>query len=347
MKKQHEEITEYIFQASGESDELIRQLDPNSYIARLALEFTVSNSKLDLHEYLIDKLLKCDNAVSREWAEVYNIDNQACKNVITAIDASIKLTYLKCESIEMSILRKIFQLYHYYDLRAVKMVIVLSGLITEEIKQLDNNYMKNSLQARIDLAMQSVYLHLNQLDQSRAYGKNLKEIAPTPVMKALAYKNLGTSLLFENYNASIYYLKKSMECICSYQIDHLEIKHIQRMTNLIHGIWNKPERATWINKESINESLDDLLVYSFTLIKNRDKASAIKILNNIENQIDSDFQYAFYCYYRGLADDEKYFYKSVKYFSKTGDHFFRRLPLLALKENGEDPILISVLSALN
>ncbi|MDQ0254686.1 tetratricopeptide (TPR) repeat protein [Evansella vedderi] len=329
-----------LFRSTENIEQSIKELDPNSYLARVSLEYAVSNSKIELLEYLIEKLSHSSSEESKKWAEIYNIDNLVCKNEISLIESTNRLTYITCNSQEMSILRKIFQLYNYYDLKAFQMIEILSDLINEEIKLLDEGYMKDSLQSRLDLAMQSVHLHLNQLEKSRSFGQNIIKIAPTPIMRAIAFKNLGTSYILENYNESINYFNQSLNILNNIQ-RHQEIHNIKRLKNFVRIYWGHTQKVEFVK----NQSITDHLIVVFSLIKNGDEKSAIESLKNVESNLQDDFTSGYYYYYLGLATkEEKYFYESIKFFSKSGDHFFRQLPLLALKEKGVDTMLLSALS---
>lgn len=334
------QYTDEIFRSCSDIDHIIKDFAADSYLARVSLEYAVSNSKTELLEYLIHKLSNSDDVISCEWATIYQIDNLVVKHEMSLIESIDKLTHLQCQSQEMSVLRKIFQLYNYHDLKAFQMIEILSELINAEIKMLDDGYMKDSLQSRLDLAMQSVHIHLNQLEKSRMYGENLKEKAPTPIMKAIAYKNLGLSYLFEDYDNSIKNLEKSTEILL--ESNNLnELKNVKRSINFVHIYWDKLKQTEWSNKQS----LDEVQINAYYLIKSGDKKSAIKLLEENQGKLDSDFHHGYHYYYLGLAtNDEKTFYKSVEYFSKSGDQFFRQLPLLALKDLGVDTSLLAALS---
>ncbi|SDZ63561.1 hypothetical protein SAMN05421736_12362 [Evansella caseinilytica] len=334
------ENSDGIFRSLGNIDHVVKELDPTSYLARVSLEYAVSHSKRDLLDYLIERLLLSGNEESREWAEIYQLDNMVYKGEISLVDSIHKLTYIHCASTEMSILRKIFQLYNYYDLKAFQMIEILSGLIDNEINLLENSYMKDSFQSRLNLAMQSVHIHLNRLEESRKYGLQLKAIASTPIMKAIAYKNIALSYMFEDYEKSIAYFYNSLTILKKLQ-NHNESNNVQRIMNFVHSYWEHPEKTEWIRKETI----DEIHTYVFSLIKKGDKELAIKVLDEAKNKIENDFQQGYHNYFRGLiTDEEKYYYESVKFFSKSGDQFFRQLPLTALKEKGVDTMLLSALS---
>ncbi|MDG5787191.1 AimR family lysis-lysogeny pheromone receptor [Evansella sp. AB-P1] len=332
--------TDDIFRSTVDIEHIIREFEPNSYLARVSLEYAVSNSKTELLEYLIEKLSSSENEVSNEWAEIYLIDNLVCKNELDLTESINKLTYIQCQSPEMSALRKIFQLYNYYDLKAFQMIEILSELIKNEIISLEDGYMKDSLQSRLDLAMQSVYLHLNQVEKSRTFGLNLKVNASTPIMQAIAYKNLALSYLFDNYDEAISQFNEALKVLEEIQ-NHDEIYHVQRLMNFVHTYWGHPEKTKWLKLDNLDEKQG----YAYSLIKNNELELAKKTLEETEFQLEDDFHYGYHFYYLGLiTDEDKYFYQSVRYFSKSGDYFFRQLPLQQLQEKGVNTVLLSALS---
>lgn len=338
--KEIHENGDNIFQTTENIDSYIKDLDPNDPLARVSLEYALCSSKRDMVDYLIKKLSTYGDDVSKEWARIYEIDHLVTTKKMSLTESINKLTHTQCISKEMSILRKIFQLYNYYDLKAFQMIEIMSGLIQEEINLLDNSYMKDSLQSRVNLAMQSMHAHLNQLEKSRVFGHNLRQIAPTPNLMAIAYKNLGATYILEDYTTSIDYYEKAKK-IMEKQQNKTIVYDIQVMINFIHCYWNNGSKALWLRKETP----DEMQTFAFYLIKNSEKQKALNILDNVQDKLENNFQLGYHHFYRGLiTKSEADFYESVKFFNKLGDYFFRQLPLLELKEMGVDAKVLSALS---
>ncbi|GAE36509.1 AimR family lysis-lysogeny pheromone receptor [Halalkalibacter akibai] len=321
----NEFITPETFNAIDDLEEFITHVDPESYIARVALEYLVINSKSDLLEKLIEKLLTSTSEESRTWAEVYQIDHLLYKQEISLIEATKQLTYKKVKSDELATLIKVFQLYNYYDLKNFEMRASLSSLVAVEIPQLIDGFMKNSLLCREKLIMQGVHLHLNEVEESRKCGLELLENALTPSMKAIAYNLLGISYIICNKDMALENFHKSIDLAKNLQNNRM-LDQAQISMNFTYCYWNETDKL----KEDLYEltSLNNKQGFAFYLIKTGKKNEALKILDDIDLKIDNDYLKAFDQYYRGLISGERlYFQKSTKYFELAGNLYFRQLPL--------------------
>ncbi|MFC0560682.1 AimR family lysis-lysogeny pheromone receptor [Halalkalibacter alkalisediminis] len=318
-------ITSETFHSIENLEEFIAQIDPESYLARVMLEYLVINSKSDLLERLIDKLLGSSSEESKEWAEVYQIDHLVYKQEMSLIEATKQLTYKKVNSCELATLIKVFQLYNYYDLKNFEMRSSLSALVAVEIPKLNDGFMKDSLLCREKLIMQGIHLHLNEIEQSRRCGKDLLNVALTPTMKAVAYNLLGNSFLLSNKKMALENFDKSLRI--AEQIGHKRIsEEVQMSKNFTYCYWNEPNKVK-LEPENLNR-VDELLGYVYLLIKENKKDEALNVLDQIKLKIENDYVSAFEQYYRGLITNESiYFNKSTKYFELAGNYYFRQLPL--------------------
>lgn len=324
----NEIITSETFHSIENLEVFIEQIDPESYLARVMLEYLVINSKSDLLERLIDKLMNSSSEESRVWAEVYQIDHLVYKQEMSLIEATKQLTYNKVNSCELATLIKVFQLYNYYDLKNFEMIHSMSSLVNVEIKKIDEGFMKHSLVCRHMLVMQGIHLQLNELKESRICGTKLLEVALTPTMKVIAYRLLGNSFILRDKDKALNYLKQSLQI--AEEIGHSKnITASQISINFTYCYWGEPEKVS-INIEN-SSSLGDYQGYAYYLIQSNKKEEALKILQQIELKIDSDYLKGFDYYYRGLINNNKSdFEKSNIYFKLAGDNYFRQLPLMRL-----------------
>lgn len=339
MVENNQDIAEYLSTAD-EVKQAILSLDPNSHLARTALEYTINNSMTNILDQLIEKLSTCDNEESQSWAEVYRIDREVVKGNLSLIEATNRLTYLNCETKELNALRKIFQLYNYHDLKYFEMVSTLSELVKAEIEELDNSYMKISLLTRFSLIMQSVHLHLNQLELSRNYGKVIINNAVNEKAKGIAYRNLGNSFIQSNLDFSLEFLFKSKDIFQTLG-HHIDLTHTQRSINFAYCYWNRPER---FSRTSPYSALEEKQGYAFYLIRTKDLEEAENLLNEVKRDITNDFQLGFHYYYRGLIEkNEDRYYESVTHFKRAGDYYYRNLPLVELKKLGINKVILDAL----
>ncbi|MFV8829202.1 AimR family lysis-lysogeny pheromone receptor [Alkalihalobacterium sp. APHAB7] len=340
MVENNQDIAEYLSTAD-EVEQAILSLDPNSHLARTALEYAINNSMTNVLDQLIEKLSTCGNEESQSWAEVYRIDREVVKGHLSLIEATNKLTYIKCNSKELNVLRMILQLYNYYDLKYFEMLSTLCELVTAEIEQLEENYIKRSTSTRLGLVMQTVYLHLNKLEKCRAYGKIILENAVTEKAKGVAFRNIGNSFILSNLDLATTNINKSKEIFLKLH-QHTELTKSQRSLNFAYCYWNKPE---YFSRTSPYNVADEIHGYIYYLIKRNHVQEAYSTLQKVKKEISNDFQLAFHYYYKGLLKkDEDFFVESVTHFKKAGDYYYRTLPIIELKKLGVNKVILEALS---
>ncbi|ARK30741.1 AimR family lysis-lysogeny pheromone receptor [Halalkalibacter krulwichiae] len=325
-------ITADLFNSIDDLELFVAHIDPDSYLARVSLEYLVINGKSDLLEKLMEKLLMSSNEESREWAEVYLIDHLVYKQEKDIIDVTKQLTYKRVQSKELSTLIKVFQLYNYYDMKNFEMRTSLGELVKVEIPNLQDGFMKTSLLCRQKLIMQAIHLHQNELEQSRACGKELLEIALTPLMKAIAYNNLGNSYILSDRKQALKHFEASIQI--AQLIQHTRIlTQAQMNRNFTLCYWNESEKVN-LNLD-YETRMDEKLELVFYLIKKNQREKALVVLDEVKAGIGNDYVHGFEQYYRGLATGEHlYFQKSSKYFELAGDYYFQQLPLEQLNNGG-------------
>jgi hypothetical protein len=324
-----EMITSQTFSSMENDEQFFSNVDPKSYLARVSLEYLVINSKSDLVEKLIDRLLASSSAESKEWAEVYQLDHLVYKQKVNLIEATKKLTYKKVSSPELAALIKIFQLYNYASLKKFDMIASLSELVNVEISMLQDGYMKTSLLCRYKIIMQNVYLHLNEVQKSRDCGTELLGIALTPTMKAVALRGLGNSYIMSDKEQATAHFLKSITI--SEQLGHeMLLNETQRSLNFTYCYWNEPDKvcAQFLN----TLTLDNTQGYAYYLIQSGKKDEALQLLDQVDSKIDNDYLKAFDQFYRGIiTQDPLFFQKSSRYFEIAGDLYYRQLPLRELE----------------
>ncbi|WP_216829296.1 AimR family lysis-lysogeny pheromone receptor [Alkalihalobacterium elongatum] len=340
MVDNNQDIIDFLSTADDVKEAIIN-LDPNTYLARISLEYAINNSMTDLLDQLIEKLSLSEDKESQLWAEVYRIDQEVVKGNMSLIEATNRLTYINCQTKELNALRKIFQLYNYHDLKYFEMVSTLSELVRAEVEELETNYFKKSLISRLGLVMQAVHLHLKNLDECRSYGKMVLEHAVTEKAKGVALRNIGNSYTFSNLDLAVMHFKQSKEYFQKLG-QHRALTKSQRSLNFAYCYWNKPEL---FSRTSPYNAPDEIHGYIYYLIKVNEFHEAERLLESVKTEISNDFQLGFHYYYHGLIKpNEDYFVESVKQFKKAGDYYYRSLPLIELKKLGVNKIILEALS---
>jgi tetratricopeptide (TPR) repeat protein len=325
MMLMNELITPETFLSIENLEEFIEHVDPESYLARVTLEYLVINSKSDLLEKLIEKLLTSSCEESRDWADVYQIDHLVYKQEMSLIEATQQLTYKKVKSCELATLIKVFQLYNYYDLKNFEMIATLSLLVDAEIRKLGEGFMKNSLLCRQSIVMQAIHLQINDIEKSRECGLKLLDSALTATMQAVSYNLLGNSYILSDKEKALVFFNKSLIISNKLRQKRL-INDILMSINFVYCYWGEPEKTSFNDVNSIN--LNYKHSFAYFLIKSSRYEEALKILDEIEPRLDNDYLKGFDYYYRGLINkDVTCFERSSKYFELAGNYYYRQLPL--------------------
>ncbi|WP_078429072.1 AimR family lysis-lysogeny pheromone receptor [Alkalihalobacterium alkalinitrilicum] len=339
MDDNNQDILEYLSSADDIKQTII-SLNPATALARTALEYVINNNMTDVLDHLIENLSASENEESQIWAEVYRIDREVVKGQLSLIEATSTLTYIQTNSKEINALRKVLQLYNYYDLKSFEMISSMSELVRAEIEHLEDGYMKNSLLTRFGLIMQSVYVHLNQLELSRNYGNFICKNEVNELAIGIAFKNLGNSFIQSNLDFAVAAFNKSKEVFKKLG-HHVELTNAQSSLNFAYCFWNRPEKYS---RTSPYSALEEKQGYAFYLIKTKNFEEAKKLLDEVKPKITNNFQLGFHYYYRGiLENNEDRFYESVTHFKKAGDYYYRNLPLIELKKLGVNNAVLDAL----
>ncbi|PKR82402.1 AimR family lysis-lysogeny pheromone receptor [Heyndrickxia camelliae] len=294
--------------------EYAQNLNKNRITARLLLEYVTVNRIEDVKEYLIDELKNSENFESKEWAFVYEIDSRIGHDPKVDSECILKLNSRSYISKEMKAYSKILLFYCYYESRNVTMLNRLSEEIEENIKEISNNFIKNSYYARFLLISISCNLHNGKLG---GLLEKLLLIEDAPeALKTFIYLNAGNALMFKSYEKSMMYLNKAFEC----KTDKSEFE-IKKSMNFVNLLWDKPENYILDQDRDISNEL-------FYYIKVGNKKQANVILNNISMEQLSDHQLGFNYYYRGLLNnDADMFFKSIEHFNACNEKFYKQLSI--------------------
>jgi hypothetical protein len=294
------------------------------------LEYATVYNLTDLKSYLIEQLKASTNKESNDWAFVYGIDGMLSKNEIGSFEAINQLAQHKYSSIEMKVFSKIVQFYSFYDMRNIHMMQSLYNDIKVDIENIKKKFAKDSFYARLFLIECSVNLHNMNIGTLREK-LFLMEGALDPI-KSLAYLQVGNSYLLTSHEKADKLFRKGLEI----SSDKYKLEFMKSI-NFNNILWDKFE-GYLPDQDKSNE----LFYYA----KKGQKQNGMKVLQEINFDSLSDFAKGFNCYYQGLLfNDKVMFYKSVEYFNKCGEKFYKKLPILELQKAGESEYVLNALSA--
>lgn len=318
--------------------------------ARLALEYCMINQLPEIADLLIDKLKKSEYSINKEWARLYEIERMRTKKEISSQELIGMVHKIGAKSEEMKIMSEFLEVYANYDLANYS---YLQGLIIgleQRIEGIKSRCMKSSFKLRLGQALSYIALFNNEVDSCRYYANMIIENTDNPYFMATAYHILGNSYLYETFEESLFFLNKALNY---YDLSNREQhkKVVMRTMNFVKCFWNDKVNTCNIGYQN-NIAIEDLLFQdigelAFYEIRNENTHKAKKWLDAIDLSELTDSNKGFYYYYMALAcgDNIDLFYDSVRYFRKSGDKYYIKLPLKELKRLGERESILSVFIA--
>lgn len=296
--------------------------------ARIGVEYCSSNGLYDTRKTLIEKLLNSGNEEDREWGSVYSLVQKRYLQESThdKLNEEIRSLHLKYD--ETKILAQILELYAYYDKNHFDVVIENSKKILGIISGFTNDYIKETYTVRIAQVMAHVYFYLNNINDCRHNCEIVINGSNDNLILASTYHTYGHSFLFEDFEKSEYYLKRSLQYY--EKVGNLNyIKLYRNSMNFLYNYYKKVPPYLDINSQE-----KDVLyakVYYFIQQGEFFKARELLEQQNPENLYSKGFHY-FYC---GILDEtnDSLFY-SIRYFNLEKQLFYAQLPRYELKSRG-------------
>lgn len=310
--------------------EYAHELDPKKMTIKLLLEFATLYYKYDLVKVIIEIIKSSGKKESVDFADVYEINRQVQMKELSTLEGIRKLVSHCNSKPEVKTFAKIALIYCHYEMRNIQMINLYLDELEEDVKEIKNDFLRNSYTGRTFRTKVSINLHNDNIGKL-IEGMFLIENAPDPT-KTMIYLQVGNSFMTKSYDKAMYYFNKAMECKDSKS--EFEIKQSINFTSLL---WDRLDNFRCDGTKS-----NDLFYY----IKSGNKGMAEKTLNVINFDELTIHGKAFNCFYKGLLYNEKsYFYKSIEYFKQANDKFYRQLPIMELKKMGVSDYVLSALSA--
>jgi hypothetical protein len=314
-------------------------LDPNKQTARNMLEY-LEVSKLNKEkEILSKKLSECDNTISNEWAGIYLIDSEYLKGNISFLDAIKRFEGYKTKSPETRSVLNIFKCYCYSDHHMYDMVHCILLEMENDLKLIKDEYIREVLWDKYYLLLAEHNIRKKNLRHGRELCFEIINNMEEPVYKGWACLHIANSYIITDYNTSSNFLKMGLNYTVG--LSSLLEKNLKRSYNFLDNLWNKTPEFLDINSEESSDVHEVVFYY----INHKQYNKALEILDKEDLSCIDDNGKAFHYYLKGLItnniDD---FCNSIRYFRKSGDVYFRKLPLLELEKMDVNQSLIMALA---
>ena len=304
-----------------------KEVDPNKKTARNFLEYLVVNRRFEDFNELIERMKRCSNKESKEWAKIYQF-RYKYELAKTEEDYNLLLNEISETNVniyELNIYKKMLLNYCYNQLKDYTMVKYLTVENNSEVELINNDYIKNMYIIKSNESMAHYNLIINNSPElARKYAESILSISVNDVFKAYAYFIIGYSYTFITYEKSIYYLNKSMEL---YKVigRNDDINDINEKIELVSVYWDR------IDGECIYTNNQILLD-----IKKGKEVNLSKIANK-----------EYYYYLEGLiTNNEKKLLLSLIKFVKKNNFFMANFPKIELLKRGYDNEILEELMTL-
>jgi hypothetical protein len=308
------------------------EVDVNNKSARHILEYLSTNRLLDSMKNLIDKMANCKNRESREYAKVYQLQYQRHTDYYSLDTESFikSINEIKTNVKELKVYLNLLKFYLAYYIQDYRMASSLSKIISLDIDDIKDEYIKSAYKAKYDEALSYIYLRVfNQPEESRE--KSEAVLNNTVGLGAItyAYYTMGCSYMFSSYDQSLGYLNKSIELYKSLNLESA-VKDVKEKVDLLNVIWEKNEDIYSITPKLLQDSKRGVLQESS--------------LMRFKDEIDISFYYLI----RGILDNNTdQLLLSLIEFIKIGDTFMGNLPKLELLRRGFNEEVLKALISIN
>jgi hypothetical protein len=316
-----------------------QQLNPNKATSKSLLEYAAQNRHEETRNHLIEEFLKSNKREVKEWGIVYDLDRKSTNRELTGYNLINEVSPVQFKQPEVKVFAKLVQVYEFYDMKEYDFMETLAENLEEEIKSLQNEFIRDSFLMRFCLIMASVKFHKGHLEESRNYAKVGLLHTLLENYKSLFYVYLGNSYMFDNYSLSKSYLNRGLETALegSYQVTELK-----RSLNFLENMWEKEAKYLSYNSKEVS----DMHEVIFASINSGHLQYANLVMKEVEQKEMTASNKAFNNYLKWmLTNQEEYLLKSIKHFKECGDNFYIKLPITKLESIGYNRLVIDMLVA--
>ncbi|WP_369689185.1 AimR family lysis-lysogeny pheromone receptor [Bacillus sp. AFS075034] len=305
---------------------------------REALEYAAFRREFDSLKKIIDEEIKSPTDINREWAEVYQVIYNHCRDKGKdepqyspyTFNDDLEKKKTEISSKEMKALVDILLCQTLYQMKEYKLLFNRIGRVEKRTQKIPNKFIRNCFLVRIKEGMSVTYLMQNEILNARQNCTELFKICDKnpnfSIQKANVFYNLGESYLFESYRKS----KRFLECALS-ALDNEIFRNnedIKRKRQKINStlIFLKIHHFRDIHTLPDVLDKDDQAYLEF---KRENYHDAVKILLEMEKENGSlnEFQTC----YMGLAkNDKSLLEKSYSMFLKKKSLFYAKIPQIYL-----------------
>ncbi|MGD7047022.1 hypothetical protein FZC83_02120 [Rossellomorea marisflavi] len=301
-------------------------LDPNKQTARYMLEYLNTSNLHDEKKKLINRMLESSNALSKEYANIYEIDHNSLMKLEDFNGTLSKYLSLNNKTIEGKVITEILKCYTFLDEHEYTMIKRSLDTVSKLVHEIKDDYLREILLCRYSLLLVGYHVRNDEKMKVRDICWSLINQVEDNYFKSWAYLHIGNSYIIEDYDKSYKYLTDGLKLNSD---NNNAVMNLKRSVNFVSNLWGKESLLLDLNSENPSDKHE----IAFYYIQHGQKQMALNTLDSLEFDKLTVNQKAFHMYYRGLLNyDLDSFAESVAYFRESGDFFFRKLPLLEISK---------------
>ncbi|MYL54572.1 hypothetical protein GLW08_14650 [Pontibacillus yanchengensis] len=280
---------------------------------RYGLEYLYLNGFFHELPQLIDINLASSYAVNQQWGWVYQLlleryRDQTDPNVFLA-----KVATIHPLEDHMAFLKTLMHIYGNNALHRYNVFGLYLDDIQEYLRNMDNNFLKDLFQFRVDEVLFHYHWKRNELVISRKYAFRLINHFHNDYKVGLIHNVLAYTYIFESYEQAMYHAQQALYLSQNCPFKDLEYLVTQNTIPFVSSIHEKAEGITSEDKGEI----------AHLAIARGDVEEAIQYLRSFSNL--SPFKE----YYLGKAEQNMDLLQRSynRFIQEQSDYFFARLPL--------------------
>ncbi|ASN06053.1 AimR family lysis-lysogeny pheromone receptor [Virgibacillus necropolis] len=287
-------------------------------IMKKGMEFLYMSGFYEDLELLIDKNKKSKIKSNNQWAELYKLMMDRKLRRLTPLEILHRVKSLRSDEPEIICLIELVKISNHYDMHEFGRLGNFLDKQQSIFASVSDPFLLSYFNIRLYEVLFSYYWIRNELIIARKYAFRVLNLTQNPRTKAAININLALTYTFDTYQQGIHHLYEAQKI----SIEHglMDINYIIQNQNIpfLSAHHGRVEGIT-TNDPSEQAHLD--------IAKGNFKKAEDNLL---KLPIDSPFQ----LYYLGLATHDKdLLHQSYnRFIVKRSDHFFSRLPILALQK---------------
>lgn len=291
--------------------ELIKEIEKPSNII-IALEYCSTNYMVKSMNYLLKKFKGTSNHELKEYLGIYDLiyNWQLRHDGVPVVEQIKKARTLKVTTKEGNIMIKMLEVYGYFNSEKYNLAYDLAKDLQTLVNEMDNEYMKMSITARLSetQSLLALILH-NDVEQARQCATFTIKSKIGKGASAFSHYVIGASYFYEDYEKSkLHYMKaikiynkfskinseetrKELEMLSAYHGQEFDFKNeiALAMFNFkskgeITEIRTKPSTAMEMMFTGEIQQDEQVLMQAFTkFIQEKDMFNAQKVKQTLEN----------------------------------------------------------------